>query len=258
MRTTFGIPVLLFLTAVAGCVEPASPGETSDTTTRATTTSTATNSTTHATNTTTTMPNEPPKANLTHDLDNDTVAVNTTFNFTVDGDDQDGDNLTWDLDVDGDNESDYNGTDADFGEVSHNYTENGTFNATLTVSDAQDNATSSVLINVTASAGGAKFQDSVLLPCTTCPDVFIDSVEFELTPDLVGLPFLAESTQGDPDLIFTSEDCDGDEIELVADEGPETGTVPEGAACMIVWEFLFPDSEITVTIGTPPPDEEEP
>ena len=259
MRALFGIPLLLILTAVAGCVEPAESTEETDTTTPTSRSTATTNSTrsTSMTNTTSAMPNEPPTANLTHDLDNDTVAVNVTFNFTVEGDDADGDNLTWELDVDGDNETDYNGTDADFGEVSHNYTQNGTFNATLTVSDGQDNATSSVLINVTSGGSGARFEDSVLLPCPTCPDIFTDSVEFELTPDMVGLPFLAESSKGDPDLMFTSEDCDGDEVETVASEGPEEGVVPEGAACVIVWEFLDPDSDITVTIGTPPPEEEE-
>src|SRR5687768_14120584 len=98
MRATFGIPLLLVLTAIAGCVEPAEPSETSETPTRATTRSTAaTNSTddANATNTTSMMANTPPTANLSHDLDNDSVAINTTFNFTVEGEDADGDNLTW-------------------------------------------------------------------------------------------------------------------------------------------------------------------
>lgn len=257
MRATLGIPVLLLMTAIAGCIQDANPTEASETATPTTRTTASTNST-NATNTTTAMPNEPPTANLTHDLENDTAAVNMTFNFTVEGDDADGDNLTWELDVDGDNETDYNGTDADFGEVAHNYTENGTFNATLMVSDGQSNASSSVLINVTAGASGAMFQDSVLFPCPSCPSVYTEVLEFELTPDLVGLPFTAESTQGDPDMIFTSEDCDGDQVEEFATGGAEEGVVPEGAACIVIWEYSFPDSEITVIIGTPPPEEEEP
>lgn len=261
MRATFAVPVLLILTAIAGCVEPAASSEettAASTPTKGSTSASRSTNTTNATNTSTPIPNEPPVANLTHDLDNDTVAVNVTFNFTVGGNDTDGDHLTWHLDVDGDNVTDYNGTDADFGDVSHNYTENGTFNVTLTVSDGELHGTASLLLNVTSpGGGGATFEDSVLLPCPTCPDVFIEAVEFELTPDLVGLPFLADSTKGDPDLIFTSDDCDGDEVEMVANPGPEEGTVPEGAACMIVWEFADPDSDITVTIGTPPPEEEE-
>jgi PKD repeat protein len=267
MRVPLTIAILMLMTALGGCVEEAQPSETSDTMEPTSTSETDDNETrtpttsrtnaTNSTNHTTPMANNTaPTANLTHDLVNDTVAINTTFNFTVNGTDADGDNLTWDLDVDGDNESDYNGTDEDFGEVEHNYTKNGTYNVTLVVSDGLLNATANVTINVTSGGGGARFEDSVLLPCPTCPDITTDAVEFELTPDLVGLPFLVESSKGDPDIMFTAEDCDGDALDHENVNGAEEGEVPEGAACLIVWEFSDVDSDITATIGTPPPEEE--
>lgn len=261
--------------ALSGCFGEAEPAE--DTTSPTPTTSAPPTTATSPTTTTSPNatgppppPNEPPNATLEADPTNGTVPFNVTF--TINATDPNGDPLEWTLDADEDGTPDAEGTETDLpANVTFEYTENGTFNATLNVSDGMENVVQVVLIEAKPGGGGAVFTDTAALSCTQCSITGansgvgyragvsgIDSVFFELGPELVGLPFVADSSEGDPDLSFRTSCSGGGAVgDPFAEEGPESGTVPEGAACVLIWEFIGADSEITITIGTPPPEEPE-
>jgi hypothetical protein len=66
----------------------------------------------------------------------------------------------------------------------------------------------------------------------------LDAVFTPLTPDLAGHAYTITSTGGDPDGAFMSE-CSpmGTLVGPSLASGPEAGTVPAGAGCLLVWEF---------------------
>jgi len=79
--------------------------------------------------------------------------------FTVAGDDADGDPLSWSLDVDGDGEADSDGDELPSLHT-HTFNDIGTYSATLTVSDGVDPATA--IVNVVVQPGGEDGQLEVV------------------------------------------------------------------------------------------------
>ncbi|MBI2077171.1 MAG: PKD domain-containing protein [Euryarchaeota archaeon] len=92
--------------------------------------------------------NAPPTGGLNASVLEGAAPLNVTFNIT--GEDADGDALRWTLDADGDNASDAQG-DSVPATTFFNYTEPGTYNATVTVSDGT--ASNSTTIVVVAISG---------------------------------------------------------------------------------------------------------
>jgi hypothetical protein len=276
MKTQLAIVVLMVIALASGCVGESSDLSASDSESPTATSTSSGNRTTSpsatANNTTSspnmTMPNSPPTANLTTNLTNMTGQAPVNVTFMLNGTDPDNDTLNWTLDFGDGNTT--NGTEIPTN-VTYEYTQNGTYNVTLNVTDGNLSANSTIMINITSGGGGASFTDTASLPCTQCSvagantgvgfrlgESGLDSVFFELTPELAGLPFEATSSGTDPDLSFR-EDCDGGAAvgDGFAEEGPEHGTVPEGALCVLLWEFEESGSEITIVIGTAPPAAEE-
>ncbi|HEX9816504.1 MAG TPA: PKD domain-containing protein [Candidatus Thermoplasmatota archaeon] len=263
MKSVLAVVAVLVIAATSGCL--ADP-EAKDVDGAATTASV--DSTSNETASNETM-NSAPVANLTADPDNGSAPL--AVNFTINATDADGDNLTWSLDADGDGTSDGNGTDADLpGNVSFAYAAAGLYNATLTVDDGTANTTATIAINVTA--GGATmepvaFSEDVQLPCPQCTaagantgvgyragESGVDSAFFDLLPEFVGQPFTATSSGGSLGMVFR-DSCDaGAAIGSVASgAGSHTGTVPEGALCVLMWDDESADSTIAITIGGPAP-----
>jgi hypothetical protein len=77
-----------------------------------------------------------------------------------------------------------------------------------------------------------------------------DCVWTELTTEMAGKPFTAESTSGDPDLEFLAA-CDpaSESISTSLNPDGETGKVPAGAGCVVIWEFNSAPSTITFTVS---------
>jgi PKD repeat protein len=151
VRTLFFVTILL-ATAFSGCLaDPEAQSVTTTTsssgapTASATAGTTGTNGTGGAMTSSAPAENTAPTANLTTDLVNGTAPLNVTF--TIDGADEDGDELSWTLDADGDGTEDYNGTEVPSAIV-HEFTAVGNYTALLTVTDGTDNATASVDIVV--------------------------------------------------------------------------------------------------------------
>ena len=96
--------------------------------------------------------NNPPTGGVSASITQGAIPVNVTFSLT--GNDQDGDPLTWNIDFDGDGKTDSSGT-ALPASTNHNYTTVGSFNVTYTVSDDKGGSHDYfVTINATAAAGG--------------------------------------------------------------------------------------------------------
>lgn len=205
-------------------------------------------------------PNHPPTASM---LANTTGEAPLNVTFLLNGTDADGDALAWTLDF-GDNSTLANGTGLP-ANVTHFYAAAGLFNATLLVSDG--NATTNATLTLSLAAGTA-FQQFVAagtpdLPCPQCSNAGantglgyragmneLDSFFVEIPADSAGQPFTVASTAGDPDMVFRDA-CEGGAAvgDAFQAEGPEAGTVPEGALCALMWEPLDGGSTITLTIG---------
>lgn len=195
-------------------------------------------------------------------------AIPLTVNFTLSGSDPDGDTLAWTL-LFGDGASDDGA--ALPATVSHDYTAAGNFTAELTLSDGK--AQSSYEVTITVAGAGAPqtlftFTEATSAPgnpfisleipgvgwCgATCCAGFdagmsgVDCVFVELPAGLDGHAFTATSDAGDPDVEFWAT-CDASELFSVADfrnVGPETGVVPGGAACLIMWDNAVPPTAPT-------------
>lgn len=205
-------------------------------------------------------PNHPPTASM---LANTTGQAPLNVTFLLNGTDADGDAVTWTLDF-GDASAAANGT-ALPGNVTHLYAAAGLFNATLLVSDGNATTNATLTLNITA---GSAFQQFVAagtpdLPCAQCSNAGantglgyragineLDSFFVEIPADSAGQPFTVASTAGDPDMVFR-DGCEGGAAvgDAFQADGPEAGTVPEGALCALMWEPLDGGSTITLTIG---------
>lgn len=154
-------------------------------------------------------------------------------NFTVDGADIDGDELSWELTF-GDGGS-TNGTGVP-ANATHTYGAGGNYTATLEVSDGLTNATSSV--NVTLAAGAPASQD----------------FEGEWTGGFVDIPFLADLAGAGCDAI---EGMDGVFLALfdldVATLGKSyTATITAASTgdSIVGWEVQFLDADCGIIEGT--------
>jgi len=95
--------------------------------------------------------NHAPAGTISANIQKGTLPLNVTFSLT--GNDQDGDKLTWNLDADGDGKTDKSG-DSLPATTSYNYTKAGNFTAKYVISDGKTTTTYPLPINVTAAAGG--------------------------------------------------------------------------------------------------------
>lgn len=193
-------------------------------------------------------------------------------NFTLGGADPDGDDLAWTLDVDDDGTPDAQAAaPATFPvETNFTYTAAGVFNVTYRVTDGAKTAIYHVLITVTVTAPppGPTWtpiheERDVSLPCTQCSGVGspasigfnvgndgLDATWVDLPPEAAGHAFLVDGGAADPDGEFLTE-CDP----AAAPVGPflgaignESGEVPEGAGCLVVWSFETPAATIIIDI----------
>lgn len=179
-------------------------------------------------------------------------------NFTLSGSDPDDDALSWTLAFGDGNVT--NGT-ALPATASHSYGAAGNYSAIYVLSDGKLNATYNVTIQV-LPGGGAAFtavftegQDfpsnplnSAMIPNvgyaggTGCVGFWdgtsgVDCVFFELEAAWKGKAFTATADTGNPDLEFWPA-CDPSEVFAVAGyavAGPESGTIPDGALCVVTW-----------------------
>jgi PKD repeat protein len=183
-------------------------------------------------------------------------------NFTLDGTDPDGGNITWTLDL-----GDGNETSGDALPQTHNHTYEvaGLYNVTFTVSDGIDVTVANLTINVTA---GVAFEQFVLsgsadLPCSQCTAAGantgagfragmsgVDSVFGPIPAEAAGQPFTMVSSEGHPGISFRT-DCTQGGSALEAHTGTDelAGVVPAGAGCALMWEDSFPMATLTLTIG---------
>ena len=263
------LAVLLALALVlSGCAEKKDedpePSSTTSTSTSRSATSTGGVGGTVATN-------QPPTAVLTANSTGD-LPLNVTF--VLNATDNDGDALAWILDF-GDNATQNGSFPATLGNaskpfahhanVTHTYAAAGSYNATLRLSDGK--ATTNVTLNLTLVAG-TPFTQFVAegtpdLSCTQCSEAGantglgyragineLDSFFVEIPADAAGQPFTVTSSGGDPDVSFR-DSCasSGAAVESFNADGPESGLVPAGALCALMWEYAEPGSTITLTIG---------
>jgi hypothetical protein len=255
--------------AFAGCSDGGGDGDSSTTSSSASGTASATGSSTSRSATSTgsatstssgsTPQNRAPAGSIS-------VAVNgTNATFTLTGSDPDGDTIVWDLAY-----GDGNGTNATSlpANVTHAYPSTGNFTANFTITDGASPVTYDVVLNVTGGAGGtlAVFSEAQATPSNpgnsaTVPvaNAYLlgaggcasfnaemsggDCVFFVLLPEYAGHAFTATADAGDPDLEFWAN-CDPSELFGVGgfvNDGPEAGTIPDGAGCVILWAKLPPD-----------------
>jgi len=95
--------------------------------------------------------NHAPTGTVTASIQKGTLPLNVTFSLT--GNDQDGDKLTWNLDADGDGKTDKSG-DSLPATTSYNYTKAGNYTAKYVISDGKTTTAYPLPINVTAAASG--------------------------------------------------------------------------------------------------------
>lgn len=160
----------------------------------------------------------------------------------------------------GDEESD-NGTQLP-ANIDHTYANAGLYMVTLTITAGNGKATVTTSVNVTSFAQFTAF-GTAKLACPQCTQVGantgagyrsgtneLDSYFVEIPSGSEGQPFTATSTGGNPDMVFRDGCTGGAPVgnPFVA-AGPESGEVPSGANCALMWEPDSPGSTITLTIG---------
>jgi len=218
--------------------------------------------------------NRPPTAELTADATE--AEAPADINFSIDAADEDGDGLTWTLDADGDGEADTEGTEANLPfTFTFTFDTAGDYTALLTVSDGEDEveeALEIVITEVDVGDAGTEFPvtkemasalmcfsqecygsgaDMCLGFAVTGENGF-DCVWFELTPDFAGHAFIVSSDIGvDTGVEFRSDCTSGSaSVEIVdATIGHDEGVVPDGAGCIVIWEYFVPQSTISVTFS---------
>lgn len=227
-------------------------------------------------------PNTPPTAELVADLLNGSAPL--TVNFTVDGSDADGDDLTWALSLNGTVFA--NGTQLP-GDANITFEAAGNFTVVLEVSDGRNTTMADVTIAVSSGAPAVEpiFETFHMVEgCELCIDSElvtgermgadgcagwnlgeneVDCAWLAIPEDYVGTPWSAFSytdgtipllgTDGDVDVEFYDAcDPDGTPIDLVRENSfgePESGTIPEGAGCIVGFEFSWPNLGHTIEIS---------
>lgn len=224
--------------------------------------------------------NAAPTASLEASAQNGTAPLNVTF--TLGGSDPDGDNLTWTLTVGNDTVT------GDVLPASVNRTlAAGNHTVTLTVSDGDLTGNASLLIAV--AVGGAPAVEPILQVlemvegCYLCIDSELATGEpmgaegcvgwnleeneldcgWVAIPDgYAGTPFSVYSytsgtlipfgTDGHPDVEFRDSCSPGSSVvEQVFDQGGDkvVGVIPEGAKCIVAFEFHWPNVGHTIEVS---------
>lgn len=202
--------------------------------------------------------NKAPTGRLAASVANGTTPL--SVNFTLEGSDADGDALSWSLAF-GDGASE-NGT-ALPANVTHAFAAAGNYTVTYNLTDGKASASYNVTIRVAAGGPGggsttAVFTEaqeypsnpvnSLVIPnvgyagATGCAGYWdgtsgVDCVFFELEAAWAGKAFTATADAGNPDLEFWPV-CDPTEVFAVAGfnaAGPESGAIPSGALCVVIW-----------------------
>lgn len=96
--------------------------------------------------------NAPPVAAVTANVTNGSAPLNVTF--TLEGSDEDGDNLTWEFDADGDGDAAHDGNVLP-ATVNVTFNETGLYLAVLRVSDGTHMVNATAEVNVTAAVSGS-------------------------------------------------------------------------------------------------------
>lgn len=215
-------------------------------------------------------PNRAPAGSLS-------VAVNgTNATFTLTGSDPDGDTIVWDLTF-GDGAA-TNGTGLP-ANATHSYASAGNFTANFTITDGQSPVTYNLTVPVAgAGSAGIVFVQKQTTPSnplgsTVIPNVGfaganacagftggdngVDCVWFDLLPEYAGHLFTATTDVGDPDYEFwpacpfpeNAGAPPGLAITGSTATGPESGEIPDGAGCIVLWTKLSPEiPEHTFTV----------
>ncbi len=221
-------------------------------------------------------PNRAPTASLSASTEGGALPL--LVNFTLDGSDPDGDDLTWSFDADGDGAAEETG-EALPADVSFNYTAAGIYNATLNVTDGEAFDEAVVVLNVTAAtAAGQMVSLSWAVGNGGCGSSY-DSWAFgtpmagvlvgeaAVDPLTIGKPYTAEFTFEDPTgaagfvgLDFYDSETPPAPPEKSLVEGGSfvfapgpyvvSGTVPEGALYLLAYDcFGVPGGSVTYTAG---------
>jgi hypothetical protein len=275
MRLTALLASLAFVAlAFAGCSDGGDDddGTTTTTTTstsRSVTTSSSSSSTTSSSSsssstTTTAAPaNQAPSGSVS-------AAVNgTNVTFTLTGSDPDGDTVTWELELgDGTTED---GTTLP-ATVEHAYAA-GNYTVNFTITDGTDPVTYALEVPVVAGGGAAGIVfiqaqavpsnpassatvetplGNIFLGAAACAGFYAgengqDCVWFELDLAFEGRGFTITSDAGDPDYEFWHACDPTNPVDVYAfagstADGPEAGTIPAEAGCVVIWTKLPPDA----------------
>ena len=208
-----------------------------------------------ATATPTAAPNRDPTAQLTADPGTGEALLAVVLHGV--GTDPDGDALSWSLDF-GDGSAAASGT-ALPADVAHDYAA-GSHTATLTVTDGRGGSAEATVAITVIPAYALAIDLSVTTGCTAC--ITGPGASASVATDLPGLdanwvalPAAAAGhafsvTGSDPSVAFTAACTAGqDVLQLFAQSGAESGTVPAGAGCLYVWKSGLFGATFTVSIS---------
>lgn len=190
------------------------------------------------------------------------AANGTVVRFDLAGSDQDGDGLNWTLSF-GDGSAAQSGSTLP-ANATHTFV-SGNYTAFYNLTDGKATSSYNVTLNITAAGGapGLTFTGDVAGYCAFCTEVLgeqdgsepaspfpsaswqsgqqgRDAVWVEVPAALAGHAWSASTTGSDiATAAFTACGSSGKFLEMV-DTGanPETGKIPAGTGCFVLWEYL--------------------
>jgi hypothetical protein len=208
--------------------------------------------------------NRAPNITLNASLANGTAPLLVFFNLTAVDDDQD--NLTWTFDADADGIPEASNANSTLpATLNFTYVAAGIFNATFNVTDGNVSVNQRVSIEVLAAIEPDVYSGATTLPglptirttgAAGCAGFAAksngrDCYYWTLTKDYTGSKFEATSTASAPDLVFWST-CDAVSGQATGTfataSATETGTVPAGSGCAIMWNFGSGTGTMTLKI----------
>lgn len=254
------VAVLLMVAALAGCVSDDS-GNSDDSVNE------PNESAGNAEGNTTGDPssvNSPPQVSLAL---NQSVDDPWLVNFEINASDADEDFLFWSIDADGDGSKDGDGSEFP-AMIAFQYAAAGTYNVSVAVDDGYEFTYANTTITLEAKIIPPAYTEQLIITGTSqlaCPqctaagantgagyragETGVDSV-FDVVPsEYAGAPFTATSG-GNIDLVFR-DSCDAGAAvgDAFVATGDESGTIPAGAACVLMWTTDTPGATLTITIG---------
>lgn len=255
MRTlTVLAACLLVAAALAGCSDGDKKSSSSTSTSG---TATSSSSTTSA------RPNQPPSAVVSAgDVTATDGAAPFVVKFTLDGDDPDGDSLSWALSF-GDAGAEAKGTTLPT-TVNHNYTAAGNFSVKLTVSDGRNATLAEISVAIVASPAAAplRFEGAATVPCpqciaqyNVCVGLLVEVNElqcyfFDVPPEAIGRVATFTNSNGPVSADFVADCAGGSGVDYFADEAsPHAVEIPEGTGCIVVYDSTFPTAAFTIDVA---------